>query len=45
MSGYGEEAVCERGRGEPDLLRKPFSQERLARAVRQALGGRPGGEQ
>jgi signal transduction histidine kinase len=45
MSGYGEDAVvggC--GRGEPALLRKPFSQERLARAVRQALGGLPGGE-
>jgi signal transduction histidine kinase len=45
MSGYGEDAVvggC--GRGEPALLRKPFNQERLARAVRQALGGLPGGE-
>jgi two-component system cell cycle sensor histidine kinase/response regulator CckA len=45
MSGYGEDAfVGGRGRTEPALLRKPFSQERLARAVRQALGGPPGGE-
>jgi CheY-like chemotaxis protein len=45
MSGYGDDAVPARGRGgEPPLLRKPFSQERLARAVRQALGGLPGGE-
>jgi signal transduction histidine kinase len=41
MSGYGDEAFGGRGAGEPAVLRKPFSQERLARAVRCALGGAP----
>jgi len=44
MSGYGEDALPGAGEGEPALLRKPFSQERLARAVRRALAGLPGGE-
>jgi two-component system cell cycle sensor histidine kinase/response regulator CckA len=43
MSGYGEDAVGGGGQDAP-LLRKPFSQERLARAVRRALGGLPGGD-
>jgi PAS domain S-box-containing protein len=41
MSGYADEAIAERGglEGAPPLIRKPFTIEHLARALRQALEG------
>jgi signal transduction histidine kinase len=41
MSGYGDDGGVGGGRGEPEVLRKPFTEERLARAVRHAIDARP----
>jgi two-component system cell cycle sensor histidine kinase/response regulator CckA len=46
MSGHTEDSIAQSGLVEPGalLISKPFTQESLARKLREALGPRPGGQ-